>query len=82
MMTPFTACPLRAGCSCPWLIIIVVSLGVMSVVGASYIADYFYSGGDAAKFEPLSQHYVEYEWALAQYFGYGVMPVYRGDRQV
>ena len=31
-------------------------------------------------FEPLSDHYLEYEWGLAQYFGYGVAAFYRGPR--
>lgn len=35
-------------------------------------------GGAAAEFEPLSQHLLEYEWALAQYLGYGVAACYRG----
>jgi hypothetical protein len=26
-------------------------------------------GGDAAKFEPMVAHQIEYEWALAQYLG-------------
>jgi hypothetical protein len=29
----------------------------------------YQGGGDAAQFEPLSQHQIEYEWALAQYLG-------------
>jgi hypothetical protein len=29
----------------------------------------YHSGGDAAKFEPLAEHQIEYEWALAQYLG-------------
>eukprot|EP00118_Oscarella_pearsei_P004028 m.16731 g.16731 ORF g.16731 m.16731 type:complete len:733 (+) comp27105_c0_seq1:15-2213(+) len=40
----------------------------------------YHGGGAAATFEPLSQNLVEYEWALAQYFGYGVMPCWRGYR--
>ena len=35
-------------------------------------------GGDAAKFEPLSQHLNEYEIALAQNLGAGVAACYRG----
>ncbi len=35
-------------------------------------------GGSAAEFEPLSKHLLEYEWALAQYLGYGVAACYRG----
>ena len=38
----------------------------------------YHGGGDAAAFEPLSQHLLEYEWALAQYLGYGVAACYRG----
>lgn len=37
-------------------------------------------GGPAAWFEPLSQHQEEFDFALAQYFGAGVMACYRGDR--
>ena len=40
------------------------------------------SGGAAAAFEPLSEHLLEYEWALAQYLGYGVAACYRGPRSV
>ena len=40
----------------------------------------YHGGGAAATFEPLSENLVEYEWALAQYFGYGVMPCWRGYR--
>ena len=32
------------------------------------IVDY-HGRGDAAMFEPLEQHLVEFEWALAQYLG-------------
>ncbi len=39
-----------------------------------------YVGGAAAQFEPLSDHLIEYEWALAQYLGYGVAACYRGTR--
>jgi len=31
-------------------------------------------------FEPLTEHALEYEWALAQYFGSGVAACYRGWR--
>ena len=37
-------------------------------------------GGAEAMFEPLSDNYDEYEWGLAQYFGYGVQACYRGFR--
>ena len=40
----------------------------------------YHGGGDAAAFEPLSQHLVEYEWALAQYLGAGIAACYRGNR--
>ena len=40
----------------------------------------YHAGGDAAKFEPMSEHLVEYEWALAQYLGSGVAACYRGFR--
>ena len=33
-------------------------------------------------FEPLSDNYEDYEWGLAQYFGYGVQACYRGFRYV
>ena len=39
----------------------------------------YHGGGNAATFEPLEQHLVEYEWALAQYLGYGVAACYQGD---
>ena len=39
----------------------------------------YHGGGNAAMFEPLEQHLLEYEWALAQYLGYGVAACYRGD---
>ncbi len=38
----------------------------------------FHPGGSAAEFQPLSKHLLEYEWALAQYLGYGVAASYRG----
>ena len=40
----------------------------------------YHAGGDAAMFEPLSEHLTEYEWALAQYLGAGVAACYRGYR--
>lgn len=40
----------------------------------------YHGGGDAATFEPLSEHLVEYEWALAQYLGFGTAACYRGPR--
>jgi len=38
----------------------------------------YHAGGSAASFAPMSQHIEEYEWAMAQYFGFGVMPCWRG----
>jgi len=41
----------------------------------------YHAGGDVAAFDtPLSSNLVEYEWALAQYLGYGVAACYRGTR--
>ena len=40
----------------------------------------YHGGGNAAMFEPLSQHLPEYNWALAQYLGAGVAACYRGYR--
>ncbi len=40
----------------------------------------YHGGGKAAQFEPLSEHRLEYEWALAQYLGGGVAAAYRGHR--
>jgi hypothetical protein len=40
----------------------------------------YHGGGPDAAFEPLSEHLVEYEWGLAQYFGAGVAACYRGYR--
>ncbi|CAF0941556.1 unnamed protein product [Didymodactylos carnosus] len=40
----------------------------------------YHGGGDDAQFEPLQQHLLEYEWALAQYLGAGVAAFYRGYR--
>jgi hypothetical protein len=39
----------------------------------------YHSGGSAAEFAPLEEHLLEYEWALAQYMGYGVGVCYRGS---
>jgi len=38
------------------------------------------AGGDPAIFEPLQEHLLEYDYALAQYFGSGVAACYRGWR--
>ena len=38
----------------------------------------YHAGGSVASFAPASQHMQEMEWALAMYFGYGVMPCWRG----
>jgi hypothetical protein len=38
----------------------------------------YHAGGSTASFAPASQHLPEMEWALATYFGYGVMPCWRG----
>ena len=40
----------------------------------------YHGGGAAAAFEPLQEHILEYEWALAQYLGAGVAACYRGYR--
>ena len=40
----------------------------------------YHAGGDAASFAPTDVHTAEYEWALAQYFGFGVLPCWRGPR--
>ena len=40
----------------------------------------YHGGGEAAVFEPLKDHLLEYEWALAQYMGAGVAAMYRGTR--
>eukprot|EP00697_Spironema_sp_BW2_P015561 gnl/Spiro4/6458_TR3313_c0_g1_i1.p1 gnl/Spiro4/6458_TR3313_c0_g1~~gnl/Spiro4/6458_TR3313_c0_g1_i1.p1 ORF type:complete len:759 (-),score=179.88 gnl/Spiro4/6458_TR3313_c0_g1_i1:82-2358(-) len=42
--------------------------------------DDYHGGGDNASFAPVSQHLVEYEWALAQYMGAGVAACYRGEK--
>eukprot|EP01084_Bolivina_argentea_P123110 218184_1 len=38
----------------------------------------YHSNNADCYFEPLSQHIDEYNWALGQYFGYGVMAMMRG----
>lgn len=38
----------------------------------------YHAGGSIASFAPLGLHLEEFEWALSQYFGYGVMPCWRG----
>ena len=40
----------------------------------------YHAGGAKAQFEPLKDHLLEYEWALAQYLGAGVAACYRGFR--
>ncbi|CAD5117051.1 unnamed protein product [Dimorphilus gyrociliatus] len=40
----------------------------------------YHGGGAAAIFEPLTQHSLEYKWALEQYLGAGVAACYRGYR--
>ncbi len=40
----------------------------------------YHGGGQAATFEPLSEHLADYEWHLAQNFGSGVQACYRGPR--
>jgi len=40
----------------------------------------YHAGGDEAAFDPMSEHMLEYEWALAQYMGAGVGACYRGYR--
>lgn len=40
----------------------------------------YHGGGDAAAFEPLSEHLKEYNFGLAQYLGAGVAAFYRGYR--
>ena len=40
----------------------------------------YHGGGSEAMFEPLQDHQLEYEWALAQYLGAGVAACYRGYR--
>lgn len=37
-------------------------------------------GGDAAKFEPLTQNLAEYDWAMAEAAASGVWPCVRGKR--
>ena len=31
-------------------------------------------------FDPMTPHLLQYDWAMAQYFGYGVAACYRGPR--
>ena len=40
----------------------------------------YHSGGEAAAFQPLKDHEKEYDFALAQYFGAGIIACYRGDQ--
>lgn len=40
----------------------------------------YHGGGAAAAFDPMTPHLTDYEWALAQYMGYGVAACYRGYR--
>ena len=40
----------------------------------------YHGGGDAAMFEPLSEHTTAYKFGLAQYLGAGVAACYRGYR--
>ena len=40
----------------------------------------YHGGGAAATFEPLAENLEDYEWALAQYLGFGVAACYRGTR--
>ena len=40
----------------------------------------YHGGGDAAKFEPLTENLAEYDWALAEAAGSGVWPCVRGKR--
>jgi hypothetical protein len=40
----------------------------------------YHGGGEDAAFEPLEENLDAYEWALAQYLGYGVAACYRGTR--
>jgi len=40
----------------------------------------YHGGGDAAAFEPLSQHLPALNFGFAQYMGAGVASCYRGDR--
>ena len=37
-------------------------------------------GGPPAWFQPLKDHMKEYDFALAQYFGAGIIACYRGDQ--
>eukprot|EP01083_Nonionella_stella_P071200 191131_1 len=40
----------------------------------------YHSSDPDCYFEPLSEHIDEYNWALGQYFGFGVMPMMRGTQ--
>jgi len=40
----------------------------------------YHGGGDAAKFEPLTQNLAEYDWAMAEAAASGVWPCVRGKR--
>lgn len=40
----------------------------------------YHGGGDAAKFEPLTQNLAEYDWAMAEAAACGVWPCVRGKR--
>jgi len=40
----------------------------------------YHGGGDAAKFEPLTENLAEYDWALAEAAASGVWPCVRGKR--
>ena len=40
----------------------------------------YHGGGDTAKFEPLTEHLAEYDWALAEAAASGVWPCVRGKR--
>ncbi|MBR4205768.1 MAG: hypothetical protein IKQ92_09850 [Clostridia bacterium] len=42
--------------------------------------DIYHGGGDAAKFEPLTEHLAEYDWAIATAAASGVWPCVRGRR--
>jgi len=40
----------------------------------------YHGGGTSAAFEPLSKNLADYDFALGQYFGFGVAACYRGYR--
>eukprot|EP00759_Apiculatamorpha_spiralis_P003376 PhF_6_TR11585/c1_g1_i1/m.18738 len=40
----------------------------------------YHGGGDAAAFEPLTQNYNDFSWAVQQYLLLGIMPCWRGYR--